>query len=151
MYSKTTTIFIIAAALLGSAYTLAFASGNTATTPAETIAGRVLFVDADTGLLWLRSSHDNIVKMSAPTKLIPGLSKGEAIRFSITEQFDNRNNKAPFDKMVAARVQNIDAAKELIRLKTKDGEIIDVQAPDKFRNGLQEGERVIVGIRTQIS
>lgn len=147
MYWKITKIFIIAAALLGNVFILAFAASSMDTTPGKTWAGTVLFVDADTGLLWLQSSDGDIVKMIAPTTLIKGLSKGEAISLSITEPFDNRRNKAPFDQMVSASVQNIDAAKELLRLKTENGEIIDVQAADKLRSGLQEGESVVVGIR----
>lgn len=151
MYSKSTKIGIIAAALLGSVFTLTFAASSMDTTPRNTLAGTVLFVDADTGLLWLQAADGNIVKMTAPTTLIKGLSKGEAISFSITESLANRRNTAPFDNMVSASVQNIDAAKELIRLQTENGEIIDVQAADKLRSGLQEGERVVVGIRMKLS
>lgn len=151
MYSKSTRIYIIAAALLGSVFTLTFAASSMDTTPGNTLAGTVLFVDADTGLLWLQSADGNIVKMTAPTTLIKGLSKGEAIGFSITGPLDNRRNKATFDQMVSASVQHIDAAQELIRLQTENGEIIDVQAADKLLGGLHEGERVVVGIRMKLS
>lgn len=151
MYTKTTKVFILAVALLTSGFSLAYAAGHMDTTASVALAGKVLFMDADAGLLWLQSRNGDVVKMTAPTKLIKGLSKGESIRFSITntEQFANHHNKAPFDKMVSARVQNVDAATKLIRLKTEGGEIIDMNASDKLRNSLREGESVVVDIHIQ--
>jgi hypothetical protein len=88
-----------------------------------------------------------MVKVAAPTILLSGLQVDQRIEMAITDTSGMQAAETQTHKRVAAQIQNVDMAGDLLRLKTTDGEIIDIQAPTLSLDDLQIGESVEVTLQ----
>lgn len=133
----------ILALLLGSVV-LVGANQKTEASAEDTMKGRVEFVDAQTGLLWVALDNGSRLKVAAPTKLLDNLQKGSEAEILITKQ-DVQG--AADDNTSVATVQKIDTSNGLLRLMTAEDEIVDLRPPEKILADLQEGDRVKMSVR----
>jgi hypothetical protein len=145
MLSRRLTFSLLALLLLGTALGLIIDPVEAAAS--KTIAGTVVFVDARTGLLWIRDGNGTIVKMTGPTELLQDLQKEERVEVVFMEQSNTRINGATRGATVSATVSKVDQTDDLLRLQTTEGEIIDLQPTPAVLEDLQAGDAVQVSIR----
>jgi hypothetical protein len=145
MLSKAIRVVTLAVLFMG-ATTLAIVADQAEAAMSDTLTGTVVFVDAPTGLLWFQASDGAIVKVAAPTVLLSGLQVNQHIEMAITDASDMHAAGTQTGEKVDAQVQNVDTAGDLLRLKTTDGEIIDIQASTLSLDDLQIGENVEVSL-----
>jgi hypothetical protein len=144
MLSKAMRVVTLTLIVLFTGAALAIVTDQAEAAISDTLTGTVVFVDAPTGLLWFQAPDGAIVKVAAPTNLLSDLQVDQRIEMAITDASDMHTADTQMRNKVAAQVQNVDVAGDLLRLKTTDGEIIDIQASTLSLDDLQIGENVEV-------
>jgi hypothetical protein len=147
MLSRTTQAFALALTLWFMGATLTMVTDKAEAAVNDRVTGTVIFVDADTGLLWLQATDRTLVKIAAPTTLLGGLQVDQRVELAIRDTPGIDTADGQTHRRVSAQVQNVEAANDLLRLKTPDGELIDVQSSALSLDNLQTGTDVEVTLK----
>jgi hypothetical protein len=147
MHSKTRRVVTLALVVLFVGATLAIVADQAKAAANDTLTGTVVFVDAPTGLLWFQAQDGAMVKVAAPTVLLSGLQVDQRIEMAITDASGMHAADTQTRGRVSAQIQNVDAAGDLLRLRTTDGEIIDIQASALPLDDLQIGENIEITLQ----
>jgi len=113
----------------------------------KTLAGTVTTVHAASGLLRIKTAAGAMVEMIAPTELLRSVRAGDRVELVLTGRSDAYMPRARSNGMIPAVVQQVDATTALLRLRTMNGEIIEVQPSTQLFDSLQVGDSVAVSIR----
>jgi hypothetical protein len=125
---------------------LATAARTTDIKPGERMVTTVVYVKATSGLLWLTAPDGSLLKIEAPAHLLDELRAADTVEVSIVRPSEADAVRMPPSQTVSAVVQIADADTGMLRLKTVQGAIIDVQPAREFLDHLRQGERVQVAI-----
>jgi hypothetical protein len=147
MLSKARRVWTLALVVLLMGATLTIVTDLAQAAVGDTLTGTVTFVDARTGLLWFQAPDGAIVKVAAPTRLLNGLQVDQRIEMAINGASSMDATDPQRSKGVSAQVQNVDAAGDLLRLRTSDGEIIDIETSALSLDDLRVGENVEITLR----
>jgi ribosomal protein S1 len=138
---------VTALVLLCALATRGLPTASAQTTSGDTMTATVTFVDPQTGLLWLRNSEGQIIKVAASTKLLDELRKGDRVEVILTKQAAHEATQAPPGDTSTARVREIMKDVGMISLLTDQGEIFTIQPSQGLLAGLQPGDKVTVAVQ----
>ena len=139
--------WIMAVPLLFMGMTLEVVTGRAEEGWRKTLTGTATSVHAASGLLRIKTTAGAMVEMIAPTELLRGVHAGDRVELVLTGRSEAHVPRARSNGMIPAEVQQVDATTALLRLRTMNGEIIEVQPSTQLFDSLQVGDSVAVSIR----
>ena len=146
MHTCTPRIFVMVLASLCSVMPLVLAASPSEIAPSERLAVTVVYVDPEARMLWFKAPEGALMKLRAPAKLLDDLGAGDLAEVMITAQPDAHLSGVPSHDTVSAVVQLVNVETGLVRLKTSQGDIMNLTPSKAFLDTLKTGENVQIAI-----